>query len=111
MYNLLSATNGSTNLLITVAYVAIIVGGMYFLMIRPQKKKSKQEEAMRKNVKVGDEITTIGGIVGRVVSIKEDMDSIIIETGVDRNLVQLKRWAIASNDTALEEAKKEEAKK
>ena len=55
---------------------------------------------MRKNAQIGDEITTIGGICGRIVAIKEESDSVIIETGTDRNKVKLKRWAISTVDTA-----------
>ena len=73
---------------------------MYFLMIRPQKKRQKEEQAMRDAVEVGDEITTIGGICGKVVTTKED--SLIIETGADRNRMMIKRWAIQMNNTANE---------
>ncbi len=78
---------------------------MYFLMIRPQKKKQKEEQAMRDNIEIGDEITTIGGIVGRVVTVKED--SLIIETGADRNKMKITRWAVGSNNTANEKAEAE----
>lgn len=74
----------------------IIYGGMfaifYFLLIRPNKKKQKAEEALRNNITLGDEITTIGGICGRVVSIKDE--EITIESSIDRTLVQFKKWAI-----------------
>lgn len=73
---------------------------MYFLMIRPQKKRQKEEQAMRDAVEVGDEITTIGGICGKVVTTKED--SLIIETGADRNRMMIKRWAVQINNTATE---------
>ena len=56
---------------------------MYFLTIRPQRKRQKEEQTMRDNIQVGDEITTIGGIMGRVVTVKED--ALIIETGADKN--------------------------
>jgi preprotein translocase subunit YajC len=79
---------------------------MYFFMIRPQNKKRKQEEAMRKALDVGDNIVTIGGIVGRIVGIKEETDTIIVETGADRNKLYLKRWAIAGPDG--KEIKKDE---
>lgn len=70
---------------------------MYFLMIRPQKKKQKEEQKMRENIRVGDEITTIGGIRGRIVNIKED--EFVIETGADRNKMVIKKWALQSCDT------------
>lgn len=87
---------------------------MYFLMIRPQKKKQKEEQNMRDSIQIGDEITTIGGIMGRVVTVKED--SIVLETGADRVKMKMQRWAIQTNETAnarMEAEKKaaEDAKK
>ncbi len=76
--------------------------GAYFLLFRPQSKKKKKDAENRKNAKIGDEITTIGGIVGRIVAVKEESDSIIIETGTDRQKLRLKRWAISSVETPLE---------
>ncbi len=70
---------------------------MYFLMIRPQKKKQKEEQKMRESIRVGDEITTIGGIRGRIVNIKED--EFVIESGADRNKLVIKKWALQSCDT------------
>lgn len=96
-----NAGGGSMWLLILI-YVAIFAG-IYFFMIRPQSKRKKQEQAMRNNLEIGDEITTIGGIMGRVISIKEETDSIVIETAADRNKIQLKRWAIATVDTIKDE--------
>ena len=73
---------------------------MYFMMIRPQKKRQKEEQEMRNAVEVGDEITTIGGICGKVVIVKEQ--HLIIETGADRNRMQITRWAVQQNNTATE---------
>ena len=67
-------------------------------------KKKKKEAEMRNNAQVGDEITTIGGICGRIVAVKEETDSIIIETGSDRAKIRVKRWAIGSVDTVHEDA-------
>ncbi|PWN00230.1 MAG: preprotein translocase subunit YajC [Massilioclostridium sp.] len=75
---------------------------MYFLIIRPQKKKDKQAAEMRNSLQVGDEVVTIGGIIGRVVVLKDDY--IVIETGSDRSKVRIKRWAIQSNES-LDSAK------
>lgn len=72
----------------------------YFFIIRPQKKKDKQVQTMRNAVQIGDEIVTIGGIVGIVVSIKED--TFLIETGSDRSKIRIKRWAIQANETVHE---------
>ncbi len=91
-------------------YLVLMVVAMYFLTIRPQKKKQKEEQAMRDNIQVGDEVTTIGGIIGRVVTVKED--SIIIETGADKNKLKFARWSISQNNTANEKlaAEREAAK-
>lgn len=80
---------------------AVIIAVCYFFLIRPQKKRRQQEEAMQKSVEVGDEITTIGGICGRVVSVKDD-DTIVLETSVDRCKLKMKTWAISVNETARE---------
>lgn len=80
----------------------LLMGGlfvaMYFLTIRPQKKKQKEEQNMRDSIQIGDEITTIGGIMGRIVTVKDD--SIVIETGADRTRIKFQRWAIQTNNTA-----------
>ncbi|MBQ5601357.1 MAG: preprotein translocase subunit YajC [Clostridia bacterium] len=69
---------------------------MYFIMIRPQKKQQKQIEDMRNNLEVGDEITTIGGIIGKIVSIKEE--TCIIETGRDGVRMRILRSAVRCVD-------------
>ena len=73
---------------------------MYFLLIRPQRKREKEEQKMRNDLRVGDEIVTIGGIICRVVNVKEDL--IIAETGADRTKLSLKKWAVQSNNTVHE---------
>ena len=83
-----SAGNSALLMLIQFGPIVLIVVLMYFIMIRPQRKKQKEEQKMRNNMRVGDEITTIGGICGRVLNIKED--SLVIETGADRNKMTLK---------------------
>ncbi len=72
---------------------------LYFVMIRPQKKKQKEEQKMRESLQVGDEIVTIGGIVGRIVSIKED--TLVIESP-DHSKIQICNWAIQANRTIHE---------
>lgn len=99
------AQGGSSSMISTVILMVVLFGGMYFLMIRPQKKQQKEEQQMRENLQVGDEITTIGGIIGRVVTVKDD--GIVIETGADRNKMTLARWAIQSNNTANEKLKEQ----
>ncbi len=97
------STGGMLQLVLTT--VAIVVA-FYFFLIRPQSKKQKEEENMRKNLEIGDEITTIGGIMGRVVSINDDTDSMVIETGADRTKLRFKKWAISSVNTEKDENKK-----
>lgn len=83
--------------------LVIIIGVFYLFIIRPQRTREKKVNEMRSKIEPGDIITTIGGIVGRVVNIKEKSDIIVIETGADRNRIHIRRWAISSNDTPVEE--------
>lgn len=96
-----AAGSNSSMIFMLIAMFAI----MYFVMIRPQKKRQKEEQEMRNAVEVGDEITTIGGICGKVVIVKEQ--HLIIETGADRNRMQITRWAVQQNVTATERVKAE----
>ncbi len=93
MNGFLSNSGAMGRLLSTLLIYGIIIGGTYFLLFRPQQKRRKQEEEMRKSIGIGDEVTTIGGIVGRVVSIKEDSESLVLETGSDK--IKVMKWAIA----------------
>ena len=96
---------------ILIIYV-LIFAALYFFMIRPNSKKKKQEEELKKNIDIGDDITTIGGICGKVVAVREEDEEIIIETGADRVKLRFKKWCIYSNNTAIarqEEIKKREA--
>ena len=87
-----------------------LFAAMYFFTIRPQKKQQKMEQEIRENTQIGDEITTIGGICGKVVSVKDD--TIVIETGSDRVKIKFKKYAIQTNHTANEkiQAEREAAK-
>ena len=80
----------------------------YFLLIRPENKRKKQAEAMRSAIKKGDKITTIGGICGTVVDLKDD--KIVIESGADQVRIELAKWAVSTNESAAAAAK-EQAKK
>ncbi len=80
-----------------VIMMVVFFGLIYFMMIRPEKKRNKQIQEMRNSLIVGDKITTNGGIVGTVVNIKED--EITIETGIDGTKMLIKKWAISSVDT------------
>ena len=84
-------------ILIVVMFVAL-----YFFMIRPQKKQEKQINDMRNNLQVGDEITTIGGIIGKIVSIKEE--TLMIETGHDRTKIRILKTAVRNVDVHAEDA-------
>lgn len=101
---------GEGNIIFMIVLYAAIFLALYFFLIRPNSKRKKQEAELRNNLEIGDEITTIGGIVGRVVAIKEEEDEIIIETGSDRCKLKMKRWCISSVNTVKEksEAKTEE---
>lgn len=88
---------GGGSWMIMIVYVAIIGLALYFLMIRPQRKRQKKEEQMRSNVQVGDEILTIGGFYGRVVSIKDD--TMIIESPGDHSKQKIAKWAVQQNMT------------
>ncbi len=87
-----SSTGGMIGM---IAIYAVILIGMYLLFIRPSSKKKKEEEALRQSLEIGDEIITIGGITGRVVSIKDD-DSFILETGPDRTRMLFQKWALST---------------
>lgn len=85
-------------------YIVVLIAIMYFLMIRPQRKKSKEEKEMRENLKVGDEIVTIGGIYGRIISLKED--TMVIESKSDHSKLTFARWALQQNLTVHDDAPK-----
>ena len=91
-----------------VSFIPLIVlfVAMYFLMIRPQKKKDKQIADMRNSLQVGDEIVTIGGICGKIVKTKDE--SIIIAVGADKVKFEMKRWAVSTVETHANRNKKVE---
>ena len=95
--NAAASGNGTMTMILQFGLLALMIVVMYFILIRPQRKKQKEEAKMRDNLQVGDEIVTIGGIVGKVVSMKED--SILIETGADRDKVRIMKWAVQLNNT------------
>ena len=82
-------------------FLILVIVGLYFLFIRPQKKREKEAQDMRSNIEIGDEIVTAGGLIGRVVSVRDD--TLVIETGTDRNKVRIARWAIQANNSLAEE--------
>lgn len=85
----------------TIIMLVVMVAVFYFFMYRPQKKQEKETNDMRNSLQVGDEITTIGGIIGKVVSIKEE--TVMIETGRDGTKIRILRNAIKSIDVKAED--------
>lgn len=92
-----AAGSGITTIIMIVAMIAVF----YFFMYRPQKKQEKATNDMRNSLQVGDEITTIGGIIGKVVSMKEE--TVMIETGRDGTKIRILRNAIKSIDVKAED--------
>ena len=88
-------TSGSPVFMII--YLVVIFGAMYFMLIRPQRKKQKEEKKMRENLQVGDEVITIGGVHGRVISLKED--TFVVESKSDHTKLTFSRWALQQNLT------------
>ncbi len=80
-----------------VVLLVVMFAFMYFAMIRPENKRKKQAEEMRSNLKKGDQITTIGGIVGKIVMVNDE--TIVIETSDDRVRLELNKWAVSANNT------------
>lgn len=118
-FNILALSSGTTqnsgswipSIIMIVAMVAIF----YFLIIRPENKKKKAANEMRESLKVGDEITTIGGVVGTICAIKKE--TIVLETGADRVRIEFTKWAISSKGkqqeaeaAPMEQESKEKAK-
>lgn len=108
MFNFLATTTGANanagnSGWVMIVYIIVIVLAMYFIMIRPQKKKQKEEQKLRESITVGDEIVTIGGFYGRIVSIKED--SYVIESTADANHAKFRiaKWAVQTNLTVHED--------
>ena len=75
-----------------IAMLVIMFAVMYFLLYRPQKKQQKKDAEMRNSLEIGDEVTTIAGIVGRVIALKED--TFVLETGSDRTKIRFRRAAV-----------------
>ncbi len=92
----------------TLVMLVVMFGIFYFMLIRPENKRKKEAEQTRNSIKTGDKVTTIGGVVGTVVSVKDD--KFVLETSADQVRVEFTKWAISTNDTAAA-AKAEEARK
>ena len=108
MFNILTDAPAAGGMGSTVLMLVVMVAVFYFMLIRPENKRKKEAENMRSSVKVGDEVTTIGGIVGKVVNVKDD--KFVMETSADQVRIEFAKWALSTNETAAAAAK-EEAKK
>ena len=78
----------------SIILIVVMIAIFYFMLIRPENKKKKAAEELRNSLKVGDEVTTIGGIIGTVCAVKDG--SVVIETGADRVRVEMTKWAIGT---------------
>ena len=104
---ILTADTAAGGNMTMILMLVVMFAVFYFLIIRPENKKKKKAEEMRNSLSLGDEITTIGGITGKIVQITED--TITFETGEDRVRIQTKKWAVST--TAKMEAAEAEAAK
>jgi len=100
-----AAAGMSSSLIMLVVMIAVF----YFMMIRPENKRKKETEEMRSSIRNGDVITTIGGVIGTVVDVKED--KIVIETSADRVRIEFAKWGVSSNETAAKKAEEDAKKK
>lgn len=89
----------------SIIMLVAVFGIMYFIMIRPENKRKKAAEEMRSNVALGDEIVTIGGMTGKIVQVTEE--TVTFETGEDRVRIQIKKWAIQTNERAEAKAREQ----
>ena len=97
-----AAMNGTVNMISTLVLLVAMVAIFYFFMYRPQKKQEKEQNDMRNGLQVGDEITTIGGIIGKIVSMKDE--TVLIETSNERNKIRILRSAVRNVDVHAEDA-------
>lgn len=99
----------------TIAYIQmfapliLIFAALWFFMIRPQKKRDNETKRMRNSLQEGDEIVTIGGIIGKVLNVKED--SVVVYVGSDKTKLEFKKWAIGEVSKKTEKPAKAEAAK
>ncbi len=87
-----------------IVMMVVMIGVFYFFLIRPENKKKKAMNEMRSSLKVGDNITTIGGVIGDIVQVKDD--TLVIEVGADKVRIEFTKWAVSTNNTADKAAAK-----
>ena len=97
-----SGSQMASSIIMLVAMAAVF----YFMLIRPENKRKKEAEQLRSKLKVGDKVTTIGGVTGTVVNVEK----FVLETGADQVRIEFQKWALSTNDTE-EAAAKEKAEK
>ena len=85
----------------TIGMIVLMIGAFYFFGIRPQKKQEREKNNMMNALAVGDEITTIGGIIGKIVSIKEE--TCVIETSHERTKIRILKTSISRVDVKAED--------
>ena len=103
MFRLLETAEGNpTSSWLSIGLMVAMFALLYFFMIRPQKKQEKETANMRNNLVVGDEITTIGGIIGRIVSIKDE--TLVLETSRDGTNIRILKSAVRNVDVHAEDA-------
>lgn len=103
-----STVDAGASMWSTIIMLVVMIGIFYFMLIRPENKRKKEAEQMRSALKTGDKITTIGGIIGTVVSVKDD--KFVIEVGADQVRLEFAKWALSTNETAAENAQAEAKK-
>lgn len=112
MFNFLTTgamdPTGGNQMITTIVMLVAMVAVFYFMLIRPENKRKKEAEELRTNLKVGDKVTTIGGITGTVVNVKED--KFVMETSADQVRIEFQKWALSTNETAAAAAKEKETK-
>ena len=108
MFNFLTDPAAGAGMGSTLIMLAVMMGLMYFMLIRPENKRKKEAEQMRSALKSGDNVTTIGGVTGVVVDVKED--KFVLETGADRVRIEFAKFALSENHTASARAAAESKK-
>ena len=108
MFHFLTEAPAGAGMGSTLIMLAVMFGLMYFMLIRPENKRKKEAEQMRSNLKSGDNVTTIGGVTGVVVDVKEN--KFVLETGADRVRIEFAKFALSENHTASARAAAENKK-
>ena len=107
MFNFLTV-DASAGMGSSIIMLVMMLALMYFMLIRPENKRKKEAEEMRSSLKTGDNVTTIGGVTGTVVDVKED--KFVLETGADRVRIEFAKFALSENHTAAARAQAESKK-